>query len=122
MNCDKCAATIVAGDERIHQNQTFCEDCYMVALSPIKTCDPWAVHSAKNFERLAGDKKQLTPLQAEILEKLKVHGAMEPVTLLAKLGVNMQLADLQRDFSILRHMEKVGAEKQGDTILWRLWA
>jgi hypothetical protein len=122
MNCDKCDAAIVVGDERMHQNQTFCEDCYMVALSPIKTCDPWAVHSAKTFEKYAGDKKQLTPSQAEILEKLKVHGAMEPGMLLEKLGGNLQLGDLQRDFSILRHMEKVGAEKRGDTILWRLWA
>ena len=53
MKCDKCEATITSGDERDHQGRTYCEDCYMVALSPLKTCNPWAVHSAKNFENMA---------------------------------------------------------------------
>jgi len=121
MKCDKCGITIASGEDREHQNQTFCEDCYMIVLSPIKTCDPWAVHSAKNFEKFAGDTKQLTQVQSAILQMLTTEGAMEPVTLLQKLGNNMELADLQREFSTLRHMEKIKGEKQGQTILWRLW-
>lgn len=121
MKCDKCKVTIASGEERDHQSQTFCEDCYMIALSPIKTCDPWAVHSAKNFEKFAGNTKQLTQVQSAILQILKTDGAMEPTTLLAKLGSNMELTDLQREFSTLRHMEKVKGEKQDQIVLWRLW-
>ena len=121
MKCNKCGVTIATGDERNHQDQILCEDCYMVALSPLKTCDPWAVHSAKNFEKFAGDGKQLTPVQSKILQILKVDGPIEPEMLLEKLGGNMQLTDLQRDFSTLRHMEKVKGEKQGQKVLWKLW-
>ena len=45
---------------------------------------------------------------------------MEPAMLLGKLGGNIQLEDLQREFSTLRHMEKVKGEKQGQNVLWRL--
>jgi hypothetical protein len=121
MKCDKCGIAITAGDERDHHDGTLCEDCYMIALSPIKTCDPWAVHSAKSFEKFTGNTKQLTQVQTEILELLQAHGAMEPETLLKRLGHNMELADLQREFSTLRHMEKVKGEKQGQSVLWRLW-
>jgi hypothetical protein len=93
----------------------------MVALSPMKSCDPWAVHSAKNFEKFAGERKQLTHIQTEMLQILKAQGAIPPETLQESIGQRMQLADLQREFSTLRHMEKVRAEKQGDKILWRLW-
>lgn len=121
MNCDKCEIPIKSGDEREHHDRTLCEDCYMVALSPMKTCDPWAVHSAKSFEKCAGYTKQLTQIQTEILELLHAHGAMRPETLLTKLGHKIELADLQREFSTLRHMEKVKGEKKGQQVLWRLW-
>lgn len=121
MNCDKCGITVPPGDERDHQNQVFCEDCYMVALSPMKTCDPWAVHSAKTFEKFAGETKHLNQIQSNILQILKEEGSMEPATLLEKLGGNILLDDLQREFSTLRHMEKVKGEKQGQHVLWRLW-
>ncbi|TKB25365.1 hypothetical protein FCL47_15055 [Desulfopila sp. IMCC35006] len=121
MNCDKCGITVASGDERNHQNQTFCEDCYMIALSPMKTCDPWAVHSAKNFEKCTGETKHLTEVQSEILRILKMEGSLEPVALLDKLGGSMHIDELHREFSTLRHMEKVKGEKQGQNVLWRLW-
>lgn len=121
MRCDKCEVDIVSGDERDHQNQTFCEDCYMIALSPMKTCDPWAVHSAKNCEKFGGDTQQLTSIQSEILKILKDDGPMEPSALQEKLGSHMQITDLEREFATLRHMEKVKAEKKNQKKLWRLW-
>ncbi len=121
MKCDKCGSAIPGGDARDHHSQALCEDCYMVALSSLKTCDPWAVYSAKNFENFSGNKKQLTQVQSEILQLLKAEGAMEPETLLERLGGSMQLTDLQREFSILRHMEKAKGEKQGQNFMWRLW-
>ena len=121
MNCEKCGATMASAEEREHHGQILCEDCYMVALSPMKTCDPWAVHSAKSFEKLASNPAPLTQVQTTILQILKEDGAMEPETLLEKLGDKLQLAELQREFSTLRHMEKARGEKQGEKIVWRVW-
>ncbi|MBF0526155.1 MAG: hypothetical protein HQK56_13800, partial [Deltaproteobacteria bacterium] len=52
MQCARCQETIEEMEAREMHGQTLCEDCYMSALSPTRTCDPWAVHSAKN--RLKG--------------------------------------------------------------------
>ena len=93
----------------------------MVALSPMKTCDPWAVHSAKSYEQHAGDNRPLTPLQNAILRILKAEGPLEPVALQQKLDGDPPLEDLERAFAPLRHMEKVRGEKQGQRVLWRLW-
>ena len=121
MKCDHCSADIESGEERDHLGKTLCEDCYMVALSPVKTCDPWAVHSAKIFEKNAGDDRVLMPIQQEILQILKDNGAMEPSMLLQLIKDDLQLSDLEREFSTLRHMEKVRGKKEGDKILWTLW-
>ena len=47
MECERCKDIIESGEEREYAGRVLCEDCYMDALSPAKTCDPWAVHSAK---------------------------------------------------------------------------
>lgn len=121
MRCDRCDTEILPGDEREHLGQTLCEDCCMDVLSPVKTCDPWAVHSAKTFEKHGGGIRTLTPLQSEILKILKDQGAMEPSRLLTQLNTDMQLKDLEREFAALRHMEKVRGEKKDGKVLWRLW-
>ncbi len=93
----------------------------MIALSPMKTCDPWAVHSAKKFEESAEKNHALSPVQAQMLKLLEERGAMEPGQLLGALGADLRLKDLEREFATLRHMEKVRGEKKGDKIFWRLW-
>lgn len=121
MKCDRCNIEFDPEDKREHLGQTLCEDCYMVVLSPVKTCDPWAVHSAKSFEKHAGGVKQLTPLQAKILDVLEKEGPLKPETLLEKCGEALQIEDMRREFASLRHMEKVSASKQDNIIVWRLW-
>jgi hypothetical protein len=121
MKCDRCNQEIEHGEEWEHLGQILCEDCCIEALSPLKTCDPWAVHSAKTYEKHAGKNHTLTPIQSQIIKVLDENGAMEPEQLLAEMGSNLKLKDLEREFSTLRHMEKVRGEKQGDKILWRLW-
>ena len=121
MNCDNCQAAIKPGEEREHFGKILCEDCYIEALSPIKACDPWAVHSAKTFEEHTGAASTLTPLQMEILEILKTQGPMAPEELQKKLNGQPRLPDLQREFASLRHMEKARAGKNGDKIVWQLW-
>lgn len=121
MKCDCCKAVIEDGEQREHLGQTLCEDCYMDALSPLKTCDPWAVHSAKSFEKHMGGDSTLNAIQNEMLDILKQSGGIEPQALLEQLGGKISLEQMQREFSALRHMEKVRAEKRGNRMVWRLW-
>ena len=108
MQCDRCNNKIESGEERDHLGQVICEDCYMVVLSPSKSCDPWAVHSAKSFERVQGGRIQLSDLQKMILDVLQETGGVAPTALADRL--ELQLADLERELATLRHMEKTRAE------------
>jgi NMD protein affecting ribosome stability and mRNA decay len=52
--CAKCGAACDPAEAREHQGQMLCEDCYLDAMSPVKVCDPWAVHTAKSLKDLPG--------------------------------------------------------------------
>ena len=121
MKCDRCNATIEAGEEREHFGQLLCEDCYMDVLSPAKSCDPWAVHSAKSFERHSGSPVSLTPIQIEIIEILEETGGVESEALLERLEEKLTRPQLEREFAALRHMEKIRAEKREGKIFLVLW-
>lgn len=116
MKCDTCHAQIPQGEQREHYGKLLCEDCYMIALSPVKTCDPWAVHSAKSMDASTTD---LTPTQKKIISILKETGGIEPGLLAERMG--MSLEELQREFAPLRHMEKTRAVQAGDKKLFKLW-
>jgi len=94
---------------------------YMDALSPVRTCDPWAVHCAKSFEKHTGVASTLTPIQAEIIRILKETGGIEPPSLLEGLSMRITFAKLEREFAVLRHLEKARGEKRDNKIYWRLW-
>jgi hypothetical protein len=121
MKCDRCSKTIEPENTRNHLGQTLCEDCYMDTLSPSRACDPWAVHSAKSFEKQSAGAGALTPVQSQILRLLRETGGMEAPVLLRQLGSELTLKELEREFATLRHMEKARGEKRGDRIVWRLW-
>lgn len=121
MKCDRCQNPIDPGEEREYLDQILCEDCYMDVLSPVRTCDPWAVHSAKSFEKHSSGGAPLTPIQTEILQILSKTRGLEPLELLRKLGGKLTFKELEREFSALRHMEKVRGEKQAGKVIWRLW-
>jgi hypothetical protein len=93
----------------------------MDALSPLKACDPWAVHSAKSFEKHAESAPIVTPIQAEILSILRETGGIEPQALVKELGGKLTQKELEREFAALRYMEKARGEKRGDRVVWRLW-
>ena len=120
MKCTKCSVEIEPDDEREHLGQVLCEDCYLDAVSTVKTCDPWAVHSAKSLEQHTGS-VTITSIQSEILRILKETGPIEQVMLLERLDGKLTMADMEREFASLRHMEKVRGEKKGDKIYIRLW-
>ncbi|MBF0550337.1 MAG: hypothetical protein HQK60_07370 [Deltaproteobacteria bacterium] len=118
MQCAKCQEMIEETDAREMHGQTLCEDCYMSALSPTRTCDPWAVHSAKNLLKGQGS-HELTQVQTQILSILTETGGVD----LSDLSERMQISpmDLERDMAALRHMEKIRAELRAGKKVFRLW-
>jgi hypothetical protein len=123
MKCDRCGSEIERGEESQYLGQTLCENCYIDVLSPVRACDPWAVHSAKSFEKHYGHSQSqtLTPLQSKIIDILKETGPIESFELQRRLGTKVTLKELEREFAVLRHMEKVRGEKRGNRVLLRLW-
>jgi predicted HTH transcriptional regulator len=95
-----------------------CEDCYIDLLSPLKACDPWAVHSAQST--LKHSSLELTPIQQRILEVLKKNGPTDPQQLSATLDLEKE--ELEREIAALRHMEKIRGELRGGKRLIRLWS
>jgi hypothetical protein len=119
LKCDKCKSAIKEGEEFELHGQVLCEDCYMDALSPLRICDPWAVHSAKSFVAHKAGSVELTRILHEILDILKQTGGV-PLDNLAQL-LKIKPSDLEREIAALRHMEKVrGALKNGKKIIC-LW-
>jgi len=119
MECERCKDAIESGEEREYAGRVLCEDCYMDALSPAKTCDPWAVHSAKSFARAGGAAPALNPLQTQILEYLLETGGVEPRQISERFQVKS--ADLEREIAALRHMEKIRGELREGRKVIRLW-
>jgi predicted HTH transcriptional regulator len=119
MKCARCEASISEGEGREHLGRTLCEDCYMDALSPAKTCDPWAVHSAKTFGKELGGKFTLTEIQERILEILEETGGAPSEHLVERLNISPM--DLEREIATLRHMEKVRGELRQGKRYVRLW-
>ena len=120
MECEICHVEIGPGEERKLAGRTVCEDCFIDGSMETKACDPWAVRSAKSTERMMGG-ATVNPLQARILEILEETGGLERPELLSRLGEEVTERELQTQFALLRHMEKVRAEKRGDRVILRLW-
>jgi hypothetical protein len=117
MKCDKCNAAIKPGEEREHFGKILCEECYMDALSPARTCDPWAVHSAKSLKEHTG-RADLNEVQKKILQILEETGGIEPRLLAERLQIKP--SDLEREIAALRHMEQVRGElRDGRKVLIR---
>jgi hypothetical protein len=118
MECSHCRESIAPGEEREFHGRLLCEDCYMDALSPARTCDPWAVHSAKSFQKEAGQ-TTINPTQARILEYLEQTGGVEFPRIVERLQIKP--SDLEREIAALRHMEKIRAEMREGKKVIRLW-
>jgi hypothetical protein len=116
MKCEKCGTLIKKGEEIEYHGQILCEDCYMDALSPARTCDPWAVYTAKS---LSGKEPMFNEIQGKILKILEETGGVEPGRLAEMLHV--KLSDLEREIAALRHMEKVRAQMKDGTKIVCLW-
>ena len=121
MKCDNCGAEMDREEAREHLGRVICEDCYMDVLSPVRTCDPWSTHSAKSFGDQPEGQAPLTGIQRKILDILEETKGCDKAVLLGKIKPELSPKELERELSTLHHMEKVGARREGDRVVWLLW-
>lgn len=100
MKCEKCATEISPDDCHAHSGQTLCEDCYLDLLATPKTCDPWAVYSAK---KAMSQNPSLTAEQQKILDLIKTKGPLTSEEICTDLGLSDE--EFRSNFATLRHME-----------------
>jgi hypothetical protein len=119
MDCHRCSTAIDDGQERDLHGQLLCENCYMDALSPTRTCDPWAVHSAKTLSMAGGAGFEVTDVQARIIKIVEETGGAEFEPILERMEIDSSA--LLREIVALRHMEKVRWEKREGKPFCVLW-
>lgn len=108
--CSKCQVECNVADLRDSAGQRVCEDCYIENVQLSKTCDPWAVHSAKNT--LAQQGLRLTPEQEKLLAVVKAEKEISFPEAARRLGTTEK--QVEEDFTVLRHMELLRGAKKGD--------
>jgi hypothetical protein len=118
MKCQKCGTDINSNDAMEMQGMTVCEDCYIDLAAKPKTCDPWAVYSAKNLEA-TGSQPVLTQTQLSIVDYLEKNGPVPPEKLASETGLSMD--EFEREMAALRHMEKIRAKLENGKKVICLW-
>ncbi len=111
--CTKCGASLQDEEPRGYFGEVLCEDCYLEAVSPIRTCDPWAVHTARSLKDLPGG-IALTPRQQQLHDLVKEKGEVPKQEAARVLGISED--ELQREFAVLRHLEMLRACKKDEGI------
>ena len=116
MKCDKCGAGVSAEEKFEHSGKTLCEDCYLDIVTMPKTCDPWAVHSAKSTPQ---ESDGLTAEQQQLLDLIKKIGPLTAEEICAELSID--LSEFQRNFATLRHMELARGFKKAEQVYYTLF-
>lgn len=117
MQCAKCNTTLDPKETYEHSGRTVCEDCYLDLVAVPKTCDPWAVHSAKNTPN---HEKMLLPQQEQILGLLQSSGPLTADQICSQLSLTPD--EFRTHFASLRHMELARGTKIGDEVRYTLFA
>lgn len=107
MLCQKCERPVSEEDARTYSGQILCEDCYMDALSPPKTCDPWATYTAKRLRE-----QVLSPAGEKICERISREPRPTFEELMELTGLDAR--DLEREIAALRHAELLKAVRLPD--------
>lgn len=117
MICDRCKETIAEDDDVFdHYGKKLCEDCYIGAVQPPRSCDPAAVDSARSTRAMLGQSGTdgLTPLQKRIFQLVKERGRIKREELMGSF--DLPRWEMEKQFAILRHCELVRAFKEGQDI------
>ncbi len=111
--CTRCGAGLQEEEARGYFGEVLCEDCYVEALSPLRTCDPWAVHCARSLKDLPGG-LTLTARQQQLYELVKERGEVFYLDAASALGISED--EVRREFAVLRHLEMLRACKKDQGI------
>ena len=111
MECERCKQPIPEGEACNYCGKVLCEDCYIQAIEPLRTCDVAAVHSAKTHRAMFGQTGTdgLTELQKNIFEHVKKHSKTTKSELISTF--DLSVLELDKQISILRHCELIKARK-----------
>jgi hypothetical protein len=112
--CDKCRSDCDADELRDLGGAQVCEDCFLDGVEITKTCDPWAVHSAKNTLPAQG-LPPLTPLQQRIYDLIVQEKQITPAEAASSLKISE--TELRREFATLRHLELLKGAKTPDGVV-----
>ncbi len=118
MNCAHCHNLLNAEEARELAGQRLCEDCYLDAVSTVRNCDHWAVHTARSLKDQDG-KHYLTPVQQQFYDLVKARGEVPVPEAARSLGLTEE--ELRREFALLRHMELLRAGKKDQLIFITLF-
>ena len=110
--CTRCGAGLQEAP-RGYFGEALCEDCYVEALSPVRTCDPWPVHCTRSLKDLPGG-LTLTARQQQLYELVKERGEVSSLDAASALGVSED--EVHRGFAVLRHLEMLRARKKDQGI------
>ncbi|MGD0829176.1 MAG: hypothetical protein ABSA09_13990 [Desulfobaccales bacterium] len=111
--CTRCGAGLQGEEPRGYFGEVLCEDCYVEALSPVRTCDPWAVHCARSLKDLPGG-LTLTARQQQLYELVNERGEVFYLDAASALGISED--EVRREFAVLRHLEMLRACKKNQGI------
>lgn len=117
MICERCKETIPEGDDVFdHYGKKLCEDCYIGAVQPPRSCDPTAVDSARSTRTMLGQSgtQGLTPLQKRIYDLICDKGKIPREELFKSFDLPQW--EMEKQFAILRHCELIRATKEDGKI------
>ncbi len=114
--CERCGKAITEEQRYEHMGKGYCEDCYMDILSPPKSCDPWAVYTARTSLQGQDKISSLTPLQRRLVEFVKRKGEASAREIMEELKLSEQ--DFKREFAALRHMEILKGRKKETGVVY----
>ncbi|MGF7186425.1 putative HTH transcriptional regulator [Desulfitispora alkaliphila] len=119
--CHQCGDLVDKEDIRTHGGKEICEDCYIEVIQPPKTCDVAAVHAAKKHREMMGQTGTdgLTEVQKRIYEYVKENEKATAAELASALDLSP--AEVQKNFSVLRHCELLKGSKEGNTVYFVLF-
>ena len=114
MKCGKCGQEITREESHEYQGQALCDDCYLEATSPEKTCDPWATYLSTQTREQAGLKGEegLTETEKEVYQYIRQKGRATREEIMQELGLSRE--DLAPQLHVLMHVELITEHGEGD--------
>lgn len=113
MKCESCGEPLSTEAATSRGGKILCEDCLMDAMNPPRACDPWAVKMATSgIQTKAEAESSLRGVERRLYDLVCKEGRAIKTDASERLGIRP--SELERAFSVLRHMELLRASKLPD--------